>query len=88
MNAVYEAARSAGQTPLERKSGKKLKIDAVRLKLGDTFDETREVQADDHAVIFELTLPQGKTTMQSWMINRDKPEENRGAYFVYISPLQ
>lgn len=88
MNAVYEAARCAGETPLQRKTGKKLKIDAVRLKIGDTFDETREVQDRDHAVVFEVTLSQGKTTMQSWMINQDKPEENRGAYYVYMSRVE
>jgi arylsulfatase len=64
-------------------AGKALPIAKVRLKIGDKFDESREVSSTDKGVAFTTTLPAGKTTMQSWCYDA-AGQELCGAYFAYV----
>jgi arylsulfatase A-like enzyme len=63
--------------------GAALPIRKARLKIGDGFDESRDVTSTDKGITFSMTLPAGKTTMQSWFYDA-AGEQLCGAYFAYV----
>ncbi|MBI9019598.1 MAG: sulfatase-like hydrolase/transferase [Phycisphaerae bacterium] len=56
----------------------------ARLKVAD-IDITRPIDANKKAIVFDVELKTGETTLQSWFI--DKDDKKRGAYFVYVTKL-
>ena len=64
--------------------GKALPIAKIRLRIGDTVDETKPVGPGDKAVLFRARLKAGmRTTLQTWCYD---PEGKMlcGAYFAYV----
>jgi hypothetical protein len=55
----------------------------ARLAIGEGFDESREVKADDKSITFTTKLAAGKTTMHSWFYGADG-KQLCGAYFAYV----
>jgi arylsulfatase len=83
-----DAAITAGMPPFVgvaggMPEGRALPIAKVRLKIGDTLDETRDVSASDKGITFTTKLAAGKTMMQSWC-NDAKGETLCGPYFAYV----
>lgn len=65
--------------------GKALPIVKVRLKVGDSFDETRPVAVGDKAVTFNVPMKAGeKVRVQSWCLNA-AGNELCGAYFADVT---
>ena len=68
-------------------AGKALSITRARLKVGNLLDESRPVTANDKAITFHVTLPEGaklaKLTMQSWFYDASG-EALCGAYFADV----
>ena len=65
--------------------GVSLPIAKARLKIGE-FDETKPATPGDKSVAFQLTLPAGRTTLQTWFSDATgKPL--CGAYYVYCRIL-
>src|SRR5574340_165603 len=66
----------------EYPAGVALPIARARLKIG-AFDRTIGVQADDREAVFSMTLPAGRTGMQSWFLDAGG-QPLLGAYYVYV----
>jgi arylsulfatase len=62
--------------------GVALPVKEARLRVGD-FDAKRAVAAEDQAVVFETTLPAGRTKLQTWFLDAEG-KEIAGAYYVYV----
>ena len=65
-------------------TGVALPIVKARLAIGEGFDESRAVTADDKSITFTTKLAAGKTTMQSWFYGADGKQLS-GAYFAYVT---
>jgi arylsulfatase A-like enzyme len=61
--------------------GKALAIRQARIRLGER-DLRQSVQADDKEAVFEVSVPEGRTTFQTWFVDADGREF--GAYYVYL----
>ena len=60
--------------------GQAIPVVQARLKIGD-IDETKPVQDQDKAAVFQVRLKAGKTRLQTWFT--DEKDQTRGAYYVY-----
>ncbi len=65
--------------------GKALPIVKARLSVADV-DESKPVVETDKAATFQVHLPAGRTTLQTWFCDRHG-ESLCGAYCVYVSKL-
>ncbi|HEX4146218.1 MAG TPA: arylsulfatase [Pirellulales bacterium] len=63
-------------------AGKALPIARARLKVGDQ-EQVLDVQPADQAATFNLSLPAGRTQLQTWFYG-PKGGELCGAYYVYV----
>jgi arylsulfatase len=61
---------------------KALPIARARVKVGD-LDQALDVQPTDQAAVFNLSLPAGRTQLQTWFYG-PKGGELCGAYYVYV----
>lgn len=68
------------------RAGRVLAIVKARLK-GATVDESKPVSDADKAVVFQITLPAGRTTLQTWFLDKDN-KPLCGAYYVYCRKLE
>jgi hypothetical protein len=55
--------------------------DTARLRVGQ-FDETKPVNPETRAVLFDVTLPAGSTRLETWLAAANGP--SRGAYYVSV----
>jgi len=62
--------------------GKALPIARARLRIG-TLDQAKPVSAEDRAANFRVTLPAGRTQIQTWFLNA-AGEKLCGAYYTYV----
>jgi arylsulfatase A-like enzyme len=90
LNADYMVSVTKEGASAQRKQGKAIKMDYVRLQITDInnkklFDQTKPVTIKDHFISFDLALTKGKKSIQSWMFDSQEKFENRGAYFMYIT---
>ena len=65
--------------------GKALPIVKARLKVAD-IDQSKPVAKDDKAATFNVHLPAGKTTLQTWFYDRND-KQLCGAYCVYAEKV-
>lgn len=66
-------------------AGVALPIAGARLRVGE-HDLRMEVRAGDRQAAFELDLPKGRTTLQTWF-HDEAGKEICGAYYVYVRRL-
>ncbi|MBN1588605.1 MAG: arylsulfatase [Pirellulales bacterium] len=66
--------------------GKALPIAKARLRVGE-HDLEKEVSPTDHEATFTVTMPKGRTTIETWFYNKHG-KELCGAYYVYVKRLQ
>jgi len=64
--------------------GKAISATKARLKIGGV-DETKPITPLAKAVTFTVTLPPGKTRLETWFA--DEKADSRGAYYVYVKRL-
>jgi arylsulfatase A-like enzyme len=62
--------------------GKALQIARARVKVGD-IEQAADVKPTDQAAVFTLSLPAGRTQLQTWFYG-PKGGELCGAYYVYV----
>jgi len=79
-----ELRRWAREANLPINEGPGVKAVKVRLAIGP-IDQTQDVPQDAKAVTFSVSLPAGKTRLQSWLI--DEQGNSRGAYYAYVKRL-
>jgi arylsulfatase len=65
--------------------GKALPIAKARLRVGG-HDLTKAVGPEDKEAVFEVTLPDGRSTVETWFYDKDG-KELCGAYYVYVKRL-
>ena len=65
--------------------GKALPIVKARLRVAG-IDESKPVAETDKAATFQVRLPAGRTTLQTWFYDR-KGKQLCGAYCVYVTKL-
>ncbi len=65
---------------------KKIAVTTARLAVGDLVKE-QPVSADAVAVVFTVPLKAGETKLQTWFLNEQTDESQRGAYYVYVKRL-
>ncbi len=65
-------------------AGVALAITSARLQVS-TIDQTVPVQPTDKEVVFNVTLPQGPTTLQTWF--NIPGSTSLGAFYVYVTRL-
>ena len=75
VNAPITAALPGG--------GRAIRATKARLKIANV-DETKPVGKNAAAVTFTVTLPAGKTKLQTWFTDGG---ESRGAFYVYVKRL-
>lgn len=63
-------------------SGVALPVAKVRLKIAD-FDAQRDVASTDRSATFTMSLPVGRTKLQTWLLD-PSGTELAGAYYVYV----
>ena len=63
-------------------AGVAIPIAKARLKIG-YYDQTIDVDKNDREASFRMTLPAGRTEMQSWFLDADSTAL-LGAYFAYV----
>jgi hypothetical protein len=63
-------------------AGVALPVAKVRLKVAD-FDSQRDVAETDRSATFTVSLPVGRTKLQTWLLDADG-RELAGAYYVYV----
>jgi arylsulfatase len=85
--AEADAAISAGVPAFagvvgEFKAGRALPITKARLKVVE-IDQSRPVATKDRAAVFTVSLPRGKTLLQTWFYDA-QDKELCGAYYVYV----
>jgi arylsulfatase len=85
VSKVADGEADARQDFNRQPPGLALPIASARLKVG-AFDETQAAARGAQAVTFHVTLPAGRTTLQTWFSDRNgKPL--CGAYFVYVKKV-
>jgi hypothetical protein len=57
----------------------------IRLLVGDV-EQRKAIPPETTSVTFNVTLPAGKTRMQTWLVNQD--ETRKGVPFVYVKYLE
>ena len=67
-------------------AGKALPIAKARLKIAGV-DDSMPVTGGEEAVVFSVTLPAGRTTLQTWFYNA-AGKELCGAYYVYVRRMK
>ncbi len=65
--------------------GKGLPIATARLRVGE-HDLSKAVGPEDRAAVFTVTLPKGRTAVETWFYDKDG-KELCGAYYVYVERL-
>jgi arylsulfatase A-like enzyme len=64
----------------------KIGVTAARIKVGGIVEE-QPVPEDAAAVVFTIPLPAGETRLQTWFLNEQTNDPERGAYYVYVKRL-
>lgn len=82
-----DAAFSAGLPATKHADGQftagaALPVAKVRIRVGSS-EADKTVTASDKSAVFTLTLPAGRTRLQTWLLD-DKDQEIAGAYYVYV----
>jgi hypothetical protein len=82
-----DAPFSAGLPPMKHADGQfnagvALPVAKVRLRVGSA-EADKTVTATDKSAVLTLTLPAGRTQLQTWLLD-DKDQEIAGAYYVYV----
>lgn len=58
-----------------------LNVVSARLKVGH-FDKIVRVNGDEKEIVFEVDLPKGEQSIQTWFTTQQK--EQNAAYYTYI----
>ncbi len=79
---IAEAAPEFKGVDGSYKAGTAFPIKSARLKIA-ACEETKTVSADAKEVVYNVSLPKGKTELQTWFIDADG-KDLCGAYYVYV----